>query len=272
MEVLKKIAGLDRRILYLVLLAVVFLPLVRPIGIPFRISEWTQGFHKAVDDLKSGDIVLMSLDYSIGGAPDVHPQAEIVFTHMMQKGLRVVMVAFVDQGVEFGNQLIASWEAQGKQYGQDFVNLGFAAGTEVAISAFAQDVAAVFPKDVRGNPIGQLPIMQGIKTAADFKFIAQFATGIPGPAEWIRQVQTRYNVPLATGVVTVMGPQTEPYYQSRQLVGLLSGMRSAAEYELAVKRPGKATAAMDAQSMGHLVIILFIVMGNVLYFMEKGRN
>lgn len=100
-----------------------------------------------------------------------------------------------------------------------------------------------------------------------------FATGIPGPAEWIRQVQTRYKVPLACGVVAVMGPQNEPYLQSRQLVGLLGGgLKSAAEYEVAVKMQGAATAAMDAQSLGHMAIVLFVILGNILYFSERGGS
>jgi hypothetical protein len=116
------------------------------------------------------------------------------------------------------------------------------------------------------------PIMQGITTAADFVLVAEFATGIPGPSEWIKQVGTRYEVPLAIGVVTVMGPQTTPYYQAGQIVGLLSGLKSAAEYEMAMKAPGLATAAMDAQSIDHLVIVLFIILGNVAYFAEKNRK
>jgi len=269
MELLRKIVSVDRRVLYLVVLLGIFFPLVRPIGIPFRISECTWGFHRAIEALEPGDVVIMSLDYTVGASPDVHPQAEAVFAHMMQRGLRVIVVAFVDQGVPFGNQIIADWENRGKRYGQDFVNLGFAAGGEVAISAFGQDIATVFPRDVRGNPIGTLPMMRDVNSVADVAFIAQFAAGIPGPAEWIRQIQTRFPVPMASGVVTVMGPQTEPYYHSKQVVGLLSGLRSAAEYELAIKQPGPATAGMDAQSAGHLAVILFIVLGNVMYFMEK---
>lgn len=272
MGIIQKLGNLDRRVLYVVLLCAVFFPLVRPLGLPFKVSDWTRNFYKAVDSVKPGEVILMAMDYSVGGAPDVHPQAEAVFKHAMSKNIKVVFAAFVTEGVEFGNQLIAIGEKMGKKYGEDFVNLGFAPGVEVAISSFAQDIYKVFPKDVRGSASESIPIMKGIKTAADFKLITEFATGIPGPAEWIRQVQTRYKVPLASGVVTVMGPQSEPYYQSGQLVGLLSGLRSAAEYEIAMKQPGRATAAMDAQSMGHVAIVLFVFLGNLVYLTEKNKK
>jgi len=271
-SVLMKLGNLDRRVLYVILFLAVLYPLVNPIGLPFKISEWTLNFYKAVENCKPGDVILVAMDYSVGGGPDVHPQAEAVFKHAMERGLKVVLAAFVIEGQEFGNQLVALGERMGKVYGEDFVNLGFAPGVEVAISSFAQDVLGVFATDVRGNQTASLPIMKGIKTAGDFVLICDFATGIPGPAEWIRQVQTRYNVPIASGVVTVMGPQTEPYYQSGQLVGLLSGLRSAAEYELAMQQPGMAVAGMDAQSMGHVAIVVFVVLGNLVYFVEKKKK
>jgi hypothetical protein len=269
---LKALSNVDRRVLYVVLILAVLYPLVKPLGLPFRVSGWTQNFYNAVDKLQAGDTMLMSIDYSVSGAPDVHPQAQAVFKHALSKKVKVVFVAFVTEGVEFANQMMAAAEKEGKKYGEDFVSLGFAPGVEVAISAFAQDILKVFPKDVRGNATADLPLMKNLKTAGDFKLITEFATGIPGPAEWIRQVQTRYKVPIASGVVTVMGPQTEPYYQSGQLVGLLSGLRSAAEYEVAMKAPGSATAAMDAQSMGHVALVLFVVLGNIAYLSEKGKK
>lgn len=263
---------LDRRWLYLIVFAVVLWPLVLPLGIPFRVSPGTMEAYKVLDALKPGDTVLMSIDYSVGGSPDIDPQAQAVFRYLMKKNVKVVMVAFVDQGVQFAEKMIREQEKLGKKYGEDFVNLGFVAGVEVAISAFAENVPKVFPKDNRGNSIDSLPIMKGITSVKDFKLVTEFATGIPGPAEWIRQVGTKYKVPIVSGVVTVMYPQSLPYVQSKQLAGLMGGLRGAAEFEKVSNTRGMATAAMDAQSMGHLAIILFIILGNIAYQMEKRRQ
>ncbi|HHW27550.1 MAG TPA: hypothetical protein GXX23_09525 [Firmicutes bacterium] len=270
MSVLKWFGDLDRRWLYLLVLFVVIFPLVNPLGIPIEVTDGTRQFVEAVEKLKPGDRMLLVFDYSIGGGPDVGPQAEIVMAHAFSKGVKVVEVAFLEAGLIHARNAIDKWEKAGKVYGEDIILLGYAAGAETAISAFAQDVAQVFPTDIRGKPLSSYPIMEGIKTAADFDLIAEFATGIPGPPEWVRQVVTRSNVPLACGVVAVMGPQNVPYLQSGQLVGLLGGgLKSAAEYETAIGMPGLATAAMDAQSLGHVVIVLFVLMGNLLFWAER---
>lgn len=273
MKLLQKFAEVDRRYLYAFLLIVVIVPLLKPLRIPIDVSDATMKFVDAVNKLQPGDRMFLVFDYSVGGGSDVGPQAQIVLAHALSRGARVVCVAFVDTGLQYANNSVSYWEKQGKVYGQDIINLGYAAGAETAISAFAQNIRAVFPTDVRGKPLDEYPIMQGIRSAADFKLIAEFATGTPGPAEWIRQVQTKYKVPLACGVVAVMGPQNQPYLQSGQLAGLLAGgLKSAAEYEKAVNMPGTATAAMDAQSLGHLAIILFIILGNIAFAIEKSQE
>ena len=49
-------------------------------------------------------------------------------------------------------------------------------------------------------------------------------------------------------------------------------MPGAAEYEALTGSPGIGTSGMDAQSIAHLVIVLFIVFGNITYFIETQRS
>ena len=51
--------------------------------------------------------------------------------------------------------------------------------------------------------------------------------------------------------------------QSGVYTGLVPGGRGGAEYELLINKPSAGVGAMDAQSTGHLAIILFIVLGNI---------
>ena len=69
-----------------------------------------------------------------------------------------------------------------------------------------------------------------------------------------------------------------PYYP-KQLVGLLGGTKGAAEYEseLIKRYPRFAnikTPALDMmgpQTMAHVVIISFIIIGNVSYFRSRRK-
>ena len=56
------------------------------------------------------------------------------------------------------------------------------------------------------------------------------------------------------------------------MVGLLGGMKGGAEYEKLLDRPDWATRGMGAQSLVHLVIIGFIVLGNIGYFLTPRKK
>lgn len=268
----KTLGNIDRRIIYLILIVLVLWPLVKPIGLPVSVGPWTRDVFNTIDTLAPGDIVIMSLDYSIGGAPDVHPQAVAVAKHVFKKGGRIIFMAFVDQGVIFIDEIVAWAEKNGKVYGEDFCDVGYLAGLETAIAAMASDFYVAFPEDTRGNGTRSLTMLTNYTGVGDTKMILEFATGAPGPMEWIRQVYNIFGIPMMAGLVTVMAPQTEPYYQAGQLFGILAGLRGAAEYEIASGIPGKAAAGMDAQSLGHFVIIGFTILGNIIYAIERSQK
>jgi hypothetical protein len=82
--------------------------------------------------------------------------------------------------------------------------------------------------------------------------------------------------PVIIGPTAVGAPKYYAYLNAGQLVGMVGGMKGAAEYEklLAGRHPDlartyestrafTATKGMDAQTVNHAVIILFIIAGNL---------
>ena len=69
-----------------------------------------------------------------------------------------------------------------------------------------------------------------------------------------------------------------PFVKSGQLQGIVAGMPGAAEYEKLLVNHGihpelgKAAKSMDAQSIAHLVIVLFIIIGNISYFVKRKKE
>jgi hypothetical protein len=188
--------------------------------------------------------------------------------HLMSKNVRVALVCFSAAGPALIEGLIAPHLAAGKVYGEDVVNLGFIAGAETAIRNFGRDVIGTAKADYHGTDLNTMPIMQGIKDVRDLSWCSS-SMATTGVQEWVRQVQGALNIRLLAGVVSVSVPEVMPFYTSGQLAGLTQGLRGAAEYELLAQRPGSAVAKMDAQSLGHLAIIFFIIMGNIGYLATR---
>jgi hypothetical protein len=263
-----KMERLDRKVVYVVLLMCLAVPLLKPMGIPLSIDKRTSDFFHVIEGLAPDARVLVSFDYETGGSGDVHPQVRPVVEHLLRKGIKPIMASFRAPGPMFCEDILKPLEAQGYEYGVDFVNLGFLVGDETAVRNFASDPLAPFATDFRGKSTKDMPVLEGIQAITDFDLIVEF-TASNSFMYFIRHIYEPHKVPIVLGSVAVMVPEAMPYLESNQLAGILSGMRAAAEYELLMEAPGSAVAKMDAQSLGHLAIILFIVLGNVAYRINK---
>jgi hypothetical protein len=272
----EKVLKVDPRIIYLVMILCIAIPLIKPLGLPLSIVETTKQAFEVVEALQPGSKVLMSFDYSPGGAAELDPIARALVMHFLQKNLRVYAVTSVAEGTMYAQKNMAIYADAGKIYGEDFVVLGYFAGGENAVAALSENLRSVFKSDIHGSPIDQIDMMQEVKSVRDMDLVVSVNVGPGGAATadvWVRQVAVVYrDVPVILGMTAVMTPNCMPYLQSKQIKGLLGGLRPAAEYELLLQQPGPAVAMMDAQSAAHLTILIFIVLGNIAYFATKSKD
>jgi hypothetical protein len=219
--------------------------------------------------------VLFSFDMSTGSLPELEPIATAALAHLAQKGANIVAVATAPDGPMIAWQLWRPFEKE-LPYGERFVNLGFIAGGESGLAAFLENPSAVFRQDLRGTPYQNIPMLKGLKDVKDLKMMASVNTGPTGGcsvAAWVRIGFTTHKKAVWIGLNAVMAPGSMPYYNSGQLKGYVAGTRGSGEYEMLLKRPGMAIAGMDAQAMAHVLIIAFIILGNVgMYAARRQKN
>jgi hypothetical protein len=271
-KLLEKLERLDRRIIFIFIGLSVALPLIFPVYTDFSVTAPVEGFYNAIEELPPGSKVLVSCDYDPGSMPELYPMNVAVFYHLLSRGHKVISMQLWATGTLLADRAMNEVleELPDKKYGEDWVNLGFKEGREVVMVSMGTNIPKTFPTDSRGNKLADLPIMQGVNTFDDVALLMNISGGLPGTKEWVLQVQSRYHVKLGSGCTAVSAPEFYPYVQSGQLVGLLGGMKGAAEYEKLVGRLGTAQRGMDAQSVSHVVVFLFILIGNIAYFSVKG--
>ena len=77
---------------------------------------------------------------------------------------------------------------------------------------------------------------------------------------------------MGCGVTAVSAPKYYAFVGSGQLVGLLGGMKGAAEYEILLNEKDDAVKGMSAQSLVHLLIIALVILGNLGFFLGSKRR
>ncbi|HUT26279.1 MAG TPA: hypothetical protein VM492_18265 [Sumerlaeia bacterium] len=271
--------GLDRRWIFLSIGLVVLIFLRLPVKLKYAPNEKTRGVYDAVETLEPGTIVYISADYGPSTRAELLPMHEAIVYHALKRDLRIVSGALWPDGpplidLVFG-KIKAELAEEGvqKEYGADFVNLGYKAGGDVTIVKIGSSIPETFPVDYNDTPLASLPLMQEVKNFDQIGLLVDISAGSPGVREWLQQAQKRFQIRLVAGVTAVMAPDLYAYFQSKQIEGFLGGLAGAAEYEYLLGRlEGRAMTGMNVQSVAHFVILGFILFGNVLYYRQWRRS
>ena len=289
MEAIKKIfialGSLDRRIIFLIVGLSVLIPLLKPewIDLPIRPTPESQIVFDEINKLNAGDKMLLSFEYSPSTKPEIHPMAIAILKHLYAKNIQVYGFALWPDGNFMSTEAFSEVsDDYDKKYGVDYVNLGYKPGGEAVIKGIASDIRTLYPADLQGTSINDIPMMKDVVNIEDFDFVFSLSAGYPGSKEWVQYACDPKNIPLSTGCTSIQVTDIMPYVENDQIRGILAGMPGAAEYESLVEaelqkmeiagKPGEASGMMAAQSIAHVVIVLFIIFGNISYFITRKKN
>jgi len=275
----KKLEAVDARVIYLILWIAIGLPLLTPLYLPLSISPDTVNYHKAIEALPAGAVVAFGMDVSPAGyGGELGPQARATAYHLFTKPVKIVFVSFWETGAPliqdvWKNRFVAD-AMKDKKYGEDYVNLHWIPGSETGMAAFAEDVWKTVPADYKGTKLADLPMMAKIKSVNDFALLVCIETGTPGGPEYLRQWQARNrNLKMLVGSLGVSVPANIAYMASGQYVSILRGGRGATEYQYILKivTPTDVQGS-DAMTMSHMVVLVFLLLGNLGYLATKGQK
>ncbi len=266
-----KIGKIKRQWIFLIVGLSVLIPLVFPVNIPIQPSEHSKTVYEALNNLDTNSKILLSFEYGPSTKPEIHPMAVGILRLLLKKNHKIYGMALWPDGLFMSEEIFkqVAEEEYNLNYGIDYVNLGFKPGNEAVVKGVASDIRKLFSKDTKGNKLETLPIMENINNIKDFDFVFSFSAGFPGSKEWLQFATDPNKIPLSTGCTSIQVTEVLPYVESGQIIGILAGMPGAAEFEKLIDMPGKATGLMAAQSFAHIIIILFIVLGNIHYYLTK---
>lgn len=269
-----KIGQVDRRWIFLLLAIVVFIPILIPIGMPIRATVTTKVVYDAIENLPPNSKVLVSVEYSPSTKPENHPMTISVLRHLFKNDHKVFVTCLWPDGQFMAQDALkqVADEEFGKVYGKDYVFLGFRPGNEAVVKGIVSNIRKLYTVDVYQTKIDEIPLMEGVNKFSDFAFLFSASAGYPGTIEWVQYAADPTGIPMSSGVTSIQVNEVMPYVQSGQIIGVLAGMPGAAEYEALLGQKGSATSGMDAQSIAHLVIVLFIILGNAAFFIERQRS
>ena len=267
-------------------------PFAVPLKMQISIPPQTKKVFDAVEGLRVEEgekkkPIIISFDYDPATQGECTPMAVAMLRHAFATKTPVIGITFVLTGVGLGR---GSMDRVAKEFNEKYGKGTIVYGRDYAwfgwkpmpmpplILAMGRDITSVYEREVVNNtPVNQLPMMKGVRGFEDIGLITSIA-GSALPNLWIVYANGEYKVKVAVGTTAVSATQYFPYMQTGQCAGMIAGITGAAAYErLVVEHEywpeyGDGEAMSNTQSASHIVIILFIAFGNIIYFTRKARG
>lgn len=273
-----KFLKIDRRWLFLLVFIVVLIPLIKPLRLPTFITKPSQDLYNYIDNIEPHNkAVLLVSDFDPSTMPELLPMAEAIIRHCFAKHIKLIVYGglvpqFVGMAVMAIQHVLPDFPDV--KYGEDYVLLGYIPGGGVVILSIGEGIKETFKKDYYGHPLDSLPMMKDIHNYDDIALSIDLS-GSGSPYWWVMFAYQKYGEKIGCGTTAVSAAQYYPLLQTGQFVGMLGGLKGAAEYEHLIKKAGiptgrmVASMGMDAQSIIHLLIILLVILGNIGYFIVR---
>jgi hypothetical protein len=266
---LSLLGRVDRRLIFLAVGLAVALPLIWPLHLPIGSSREAQAYFDELEKLNAGDKIIFSFDYEPDTMAELDPMSLATLRHAFRKQLRVIALTNYAGGPGIAQRILRQAADEfGRQYSTDYVFLGYNPDYSATMLRMGESIRATFPTDHYGTPSGELPLLQVADRYADTQLLVTVSASALSEY-WIIWAGGKFNARILAGNTAIQAVLIYPFFQSGQLAGFLGGLKGAAEYERLLGIDGAGVRGMDAQSTAHVLIVLFIILGNVGYFVSR---
>ena len=172
MDWLHKLAKIDRRIIFVVVVIAVSIPIFFPLNLPVSETKEVRGVYDVIDKLPPGSAVMIAFDYEPAATPELDPMAIAILRHCFSRNLRVIATTLYTSGSGIAERLLTQvGKEYGKVKGKDYVHLGYKAGGYAVVIGLGTDLQKTFPKDYYGESIDNLEVLKGIKSLKDILYL-----------------------------------------------------------------------------------------------------
>jgi hypothetical protein len=264
---------------FVVLTAVLFMRtqiFAMPVGFP---AEEVSALNIVKDSIPEDARVLVMFDYEPSRAGEVEAAAVPMFDQLIRsRHPRLTFISTNATGAILAERFISSGPLAeiGYQSGSQYLNLGYLPGGQVGIRAFAENPAqtAQYPFLQNSNFLDfsipaqsqTFPPLEGVSSLSNFGALILITDDADSARAWIEQTTpTRGAVPFVVVSSAQAAPMIQPYYSSKQISGLVSGLHGGVLFEQNNEgRSDTVRRYWDAYSIGMLLAMALMLGGGLL--------
>lgn len=297
----RRLATLDRRIVYVTIVAVLSLPFIWTYSLPIYPETYTQQMYDEIERIASDPIerekvILVLHNWGPGTSGENEPQFITLMRHLLRPRedghkLKFVLLCSIWDPVFHDTALVSFEKAKQLEierarrlglptpswtYGEDYLDFGFK--NAPVFAPFARSVL-VTPREFYGTDYvnkrdlmddSSYPLLERYQSIEDVSAII-IVTGGDETRDVAGLVKGDYpHVSVLPAVLGIVATDLYPYVKSGQLSGLMNSARGASEYRSLLDPEAPTTTNVDnAMSAGKTLLLILIVLGNLAFVITR---
>ncbi len=236
MNIFERIQKLDRRWIYIVVALAIIIPLAIPFNSDNVTSPSTENLYQFIDSYagRQDRAILLSFYHDASTMPELFPMEVAILRHCFERNVKVFMLTWFPQGAPIIDYAIntVKEEYPNIKSGVDYCNFGYipAALAMPTILGMGDNIAAAVKTDAEGRKLENLEIIKGVNNYSEMNLVVEFSGSSAG-VTWLYYARPKFGLNIGVGVTAVMAADEYPFLQSGQKIGMLAGLKGAAEYE-----------------------------------------
>ncbi len=242
-------------------------------GRPY-LAPFVTSFFNAIETLPAESAVLLAVDYEPGYSGEMKAASNAAIQRLMSKQQRIAVISTVPAGPALAEDLLLkAWLGQqdnSTEYiNTHTINLGYLPGGITSLKEFALRPKQAARYGLTAQYDGLIPwdhpALTGVNTLTDFSAVIVITDSVESGRAWVEQVQPSLgSTPMLLISSAQSAPMMEPYVQSGQLSGMLSGLGGSVSYENLIQQPGTGHTYWIALQGGLAVVVALILVGILL--------
>ncbi len=228
--------------------------------------------YELMENIPAGSKVFVITNYGPEAKYELEETLSAMIAYFARKDVGIIFASLVPVGVESAFMAVErsignpDFVKERYLYGHDYANIGFIGGGTVGVFLLSSEISTARKRDIYGNELQTLPVMNGIESLSDFSAVFEFSSrmidGVPG--------MTLFSVfsgdrDLAKAVIcsSDMVPGYLPFHQSGSFDRFAGGFREIAGLTKAIDSSSGIWKRYYIMSMILEYILMIIILSGI---------
>jgi hypothetical protein len=218
--------------------------------------------------------VLLVFDYEPAYSGELEVTAAPMVDNLIFSGARFAILSTSPAGPALAEHFLKTTQSQHNyQSGLQYANLGYLAGGASGVLSFVLNPSQTIPRALDGSLPWQSSLLQDVQSLEDFKAVIILTDNSDTAKIWVEQAGMALGeTPLLMAISAQAEPMIRPYYDSKQIKGLVTGLAGGKAYEQAIQLSGLGQQYWDSFSYGLFIAELIIILGALWSIVSIWRN